>query len=75
MWIKVYKFFDKLQADELENILTDNNIPARCIFRHDSAFPGVFKPSIGEGVIEVKETYVEQARRIIDECLDERTAG
>ena len=71
-WIKVYKFFDKLQADELEQILVNNNIPVRVVIRQDSVFPGVFKPSIGEGIIEVRQAYVEQAQCIIDEYLNQK---
>ncbi len=64
-WVRVYKFFEGLQGEELGAILKENNISARIISRSDSAFDGIFKPSIGEGIIEVMEDYVEQAKRII----------
>ena len=64
-WVRVYKFFDSLQAEELETILKENNIPVKVISRYDSAFNGIFKPSIGEGVIEVMQDYLEQAKIII----------
>jgi len=64
-WVRVYKFFESLQGEELEAILKENNIPARIISRSDSAFDGIFRPSIGEGIIEVVQDCVEQAKGII----------
>lgn len=64
-WIRVYKFFDSLQGEELEQILKDNNIPVRLISRYDSVFDSIFRPQNGEGIIEIMQSFIEQAQRII----------
>jgi hypothetical protein len=66
-WITVYKFYDVLTGQRLEKILKENNIPVSIISRQDSAYDGIFKSSIGEGILQVREDYVKKAEQIIAE--------
>ena len=66
-WVTVYKFYDVLLGQQLEKILKENNIPVSIISRQDSAYDGIFKSSIGEGILQVKDDYVKEAEQIIAE--------
>jgi len=66
-WVVVHEFFDILEAQRLEAVLRENNLPVNVIFRGDSVFSGVFKPALGEGVIMVREDCAEEARKVIEE--------
>lgn len=64
-WVAVHKCFDILEVQELEQILKDHNIPVVVVSRQDSAFDGLFKASIGEAVLQVREDYEDEAKRLI----------
>lgn len=66
-WVTIYKFYDALEAQELEAVFNENSIPHKIISREDSAFDGLFKPSIGSGILQVREDHVEQSKGIISE--------
>ena len=64
-WIKIYTFFDDLEAPQIEAILKENNIPAD-VFRYQAtSVYSAFQPSIGKGEIRVREDHVEEAKEII----------
>lgn len=71
-WVMIYTFFDILEGKELESLLKGNNIPTNLISRQDSAFDGLFKHSIGEGIIQVREDYVIKAKTIVDDFKKNR---
>lgn len=64
-WITVYKYFDSLEGQLLEEQLRSNNILVKNVSRQDTAFDGIFLSSIGEGILQVREDYLEQAEKII----------
>ena len=64
-WITIHNFFDILEAQQLEQILKEHNIPVAIISRQDSAFDGLFKSSIGEGVLQVRKDCVKEAKKIL----------
>ena len=66
-WVTIYKFYDVLLGQQLEKILKENNIPVSIISRQDSAYDGIFKSSIGEGILQVKDDYAKEAKQIIAE--------
>ena len=66
-WVTIYKFYDVLLGQQLEKILKENNMPVSIISRHDSAYDGIFISSIGEGILQVKDDYVKEAKQIIAE--------
>jgi len=66
-WVVIHEFFNILEAQRLEAVLRENNLPVNVIFREDSAFAGVFKPALGEGVIMVREDCAEEARKVIED--------
>ncbi len=66
-WVTVYKIYDVLAGQRLEKILRENNIPVNIISRRDSAYNGALTMSIGEGVVQVREDYVQEAKQIIAE--------
>lgn len=71
-WVTIYTFYDILEGKELEAILKDNSILAKLISRQDSAFDGVFKQSVGEGIIQVREESVTKANEIINDFKKHR---
>jgi len=64
-WVTVCKIFDTIEGQKLEAILNEHNIPVIIIPRQDSAFDGIFKSSIGEALLQVREDYVEEAKKIV----------
>ena len=70
-WVTVYKFYDVLLGQQLEKILKEHNIPVSIISRQDSAYDGISKSSIGEGILQVKDDYVKEAKQIIAEFKKE----
>lgn len=71
-WITVYKYFDVLEGQRLGEVLKAENILFKNISRHDSAFDGVFVATIGAGVIQVREDYIETARKIVSDFEKEQ---
>ena len=65
-WIKVYRIDDPVKAKLLESLLKENHIPIDVYTYLD---PDVIRSgiSLGKGVIRVREDYVEQAKKIIDD--------
>ncbi len=64
-WVTIYKYFDIFEEQKLEEVLKARNIVFKNISRHDSAFDGIFAATIGAGVIQVREDFVEQAKKIV----------
>ena len=64
-WIKVYTFFEDLEAPQLEAILKENNIPVDVFYYQATSVYSVFQPLVGKGEIRVREDYVEEAKKII----------
>jgi hypothetical protein len=64
-WVAVYRFEDTLVGDILVAMLKEHNIPSVVISNQDSVYCGLFSKSIKQGVIEVREDYAEEARKII----------
>ena len=71
-WITVYKFYDVLEAQELDALFKQSSIPARIISRQDSAFGVLLKAWIGLGVFQVKENDVNESKKIISEFEKDR---
>ncbi len=64
-WVKVYTFYEIFEQQTLEELLQKNGISAQCISRDDSAYDGLFKASIGLGIIRVPQEFAEEAKEII----------
>lgn len=74
-WVQVYIIFDELEARQLEAILKENNIPVDVFYYQATSVYSIFQPSIGKGEIKVREDYVDEAKKIIDEFLEEGTSS
>jgi len=71
-WITIYTYYDIFEVQELEFILKENHIPIKIISREDTAFDGIFKSEIGQGVFQVREDFVDTAKKIIEQYTTEK---
>lgn len=64
-WINIYTIFDELEGPRLEAMLKENNIPVDVFYYQATSVFSIFQPTIGKGVIRVREEHVEEAKKII----------
>jgi len=70
-WINIYTIFDELEGPQLEAMLKENNIPVDVFYYQATSVFSIFQPTIGKGVIRVREDYVEEAMKLIAEFRGE----
>ena len=70
-WINIYTIFDELEGPQLEAMLKENNIPVDVFYYQATSVFSIFQPTIGKGVIRVREDYVEEAMELIVEFRGE----
>ena len=70
-WIEIHRFYDESEKVVLAALFKDKNIPVNIISRECSAYDGMFKSSAGLGIIRVKESSAEPARKIIEDFRNE----
>jgi len=70
-WINIYTIFDELEGPRLEAMLKENNIPVDVFYYQATSVFSIFQPTIGKGVIRVREDYVEEAMELIVEFRGE----
>ncbi|MCD4819336.1 MAG: hypothetical protein K8S23_11660 [Candidatus Cloacimonetes bacterium] len=61
---KVLKLKNEFEAEVLEGILKEKNIPFELICYHDSAFDGIFQYQQGWGHLETSDEFVEEIKGI-----------
>ena len=55
------------EAQALQSLLHQHDIPAEIVSFHDTAYDGLFQTQYGWGMIRVAEEDYPQARKIIEE--------
>lgn len=63
---KIAVLENEIQAQLLDDVLTQRNIPHRMRSYHDSAYNGLFQYSKGWGHVEAPEKYKDEILEIID---------
>jgi len=63
---KIAVLENEIQAQLLDDVLTQRNIPHRMRSYHDSAYNGLFQYSKGWGHVEAPEKYKDEIIEIID---------
>ncbi len=69
---KITNIDNEIQANYLNEVLKDKNIPHRLQSYHDSALNGLYQTSKGWGIIEAPKEYKEEILTIIDELTQEQ---
>jgi hypothetical protein len=65
-YIKIAVLENEIQAQLLDDVLTQRNIPHMMRSYHDSAYDGLFQHSKGWGHVEAPENYEDEIIEIID---------
>ena len=63
---KIAVLGNEIQAQLLDDVLTQRNIPHMMRSYHDSAYNGLFQYSKGWGHVEAPEKYKDEILEIID---------
>ena len=65
-YIKIAVLENEIQAQLLDDVLTQQNIPHMMRSYHDSAYDGLFQHSKGWGHVEAPENHEDEILEIID---------
>ena len=66
-YTKVIVLYNEIEADLLDEILTNENIPHLMRSYHDSAYDGIFQAQKGWGHIEAPENYKDKIIELYNE--------
>ncbi len=69
---KITNIDNEIQANYLNEVLKDKNIPHRLKSYHDSALNGLYQATKGWGIIEAPKEYKTEILTIVDELTQER---
>lgn len=70
---KIAVLENEIQAQLLEDVLTQRNIPHRMRSYHDSAYDGLFQQTKGWGHVEAPQTYEDEIQEILDDLSSTET--
>ena len=65
-FIKITVLENAIEAQLIDSILTDQNIPHRIRSHHDTAYDGLFQTQKGWGEIQAPKSYQSEIMDIID---------
>ena len=65
-FIKIAVLENAIEAQLVDSILTDQNIPHRIRSHHDTAYDGLFQTQKGWGEIQAPKSYQPEIMDIID---------
>jgi len=69
---KILVLENEMEAQRLDSILEQENIPHVVRSYHDSVYDGIFQSQRGWGHLEAPEKYSEQIREIFEKMKNER---
>jgi hypothetical protein len=70
-YIKASLLENEFEAQLLESILTERDIPHRIRSYYDTAYDGLFQTQLGWGYVSCPESYREEIQEIISELRRE----
>lgn len=72
-YTKIATLENEFEAQLLESILLERNIPHMLRSYHDTAFDGLFQTQKGWGYISAPERYVEEVKEILSDLRQNNT--
>lgn len=69
---KITGIDNEIQANYLQEVLKDKNIPHRLQSYHDTALDGLYQTTKGWGIIEAPEEYKQEILTIINELTQDQ---
>jgi hypothetical protein len=72
---KIAVLDNEVQAELLDNVLTERGIPHLLRSYHDTAFDGIFENPRGWGHVEAPEEFRDEIRAIVEDIKRQASAG
>jgi len=72
-WVEIFTIYDLVQANAIEALLRERDIPVSVHHYDGSHIFAVYSPTVGKGEIRVPEEYVDEAKRIIADFKKEQS--
>ena len=66
---KIIEFDNAIQANMIEAVLNDRQIPFMIKSYHDSAYDGIFQTQLGWGCLEAPEEYEQEIKDLYDDLM------
>jgi hypothetical protein len=70
-YVKAAVLENEFEAQLLDSVLTERDIPHRLISYHDTAYNGLYQTQLGWGYLAAPETYRNQIEEILADLRTE----